>query len=80
MSKGLGEGGGQGCRGKASRFVYNSYSTYLVFNFINILQWEALTSREILRFIQFHVKTNTQRRGFFFGGHSSHLQLLGWAG
>lgn len=60
-----GGGGGQGCRGKASRFVYNSYSTYLVFNFINILQWEALTSREILRFIQFHVKTNTQRRVFF---------------
>lgn len=80
MSKALGRGGGQGCRGKASRFVYNSYSTYYVFNFIDILQWEALTSREILRFIQFHVKTNTQRRVFFFGGHSSHLQLLGWAG
>lgn len=46
-----GGGGGQGCRGKASRFVYNSYSTYLVLNFIDILQWEALTSREILRFI-----------------------------
>lgn len=59
--KALGRGGGgQGCRGKASRFVYNSYSTYLVLNFIDILQWEALTSREILRFIQFHVKTNTQ--------------------
>lgn len=69
-----GGGGGQGY------FAYNSYSTYLIFNFIDILQWKALTSKEILRFIQFHVKTNTQRRGFFWRTFKSFTIAIGWAG
>lgn len=75
-----GGGGGSGLKGKASHFAYNSYSTYLIFNFIDILQWKALTSKEILRFIQFHVKTNTQQRGFFWRTFKSFTIAIGWAG